>query len=423
MAKLTVIVSELLTKKKYGEENYKKIKDLFSKSKNKDCHLEFLDKTSPIYSSFSNSTIEKNLKNPEKVKQGVDEIIKKYSNESAMLLGGPDIIPFQTIKTGCTNSSYPKEVLSDLPYASSNPYTSSGKVSDYWDKFRALTRLPDVTFSRVFDEKGYEVKNYTPTKEDMENAFNNFSGAITIALSDFNITGETYKSDVFAYTFSSCCEAQKVKIKDIVGKDVYVLSDKDKVSNGKISTQGEGLYYKNLPCGYYEKYNHYIMLHGVPGSRIFKFNNQGWAYMPSQIYEINNDQVCTFSNGVIALLNCCYSAQLNYIQSNQNWTEKIPPANLYLEYAKAFVGNTHISVDSPKMADSISKAFLTPPFLNFLSLMANKKFDFGQSICKFRKWLKASCFGEAGCSKHDEDLTRLYLSVITFYGNPNFIMK
>lgn len=408
MPRLTVITSELLLKKKYGESNYKKIADFILQ--NTENNLEILDKTSPIYSSFSNSTIEKNLKNPEKVKRGVDEIIKKHPSDNAMLLGGPDIIPFQIIKTECKGviedkETYPETVLSDLPYGSSNPYASSGKVSDYWTNFRPVTRLPDVTYSDVYDGGGRPKTNFKPTAQEIKDAFKNFYRSADIAFKNTNISADKYKSDIFAYTFNNTKKTIEEKIEDATGNSIKAFSKSD------------GLYYENIPCNLYGKYNHFLMLHGNRSTRYFKFvrgvfGTENMAYMPSKIYEIKNGTVCTFPEGVIALLNCCFSGQLNYTYSEKNWYEKIAIANIYMEYGKLFMGNTDIG------AHNLSSYF-TSPYLRFLTLIANgyrgKKIDFGKAVCEIRNWLtKAHNF---------DTIMKYYLSILTFYGNPNFIMK
>lgn len=80
-------------------------------------------------------------------KAAVDAIYNYHQPDYLVLLGGPDVIPHQSL----TNPMYspPDDpdgiVPSDLPYACSNPYSS--EPQDFVGPVRVVTRIPDLTAS------------------------------------------------------------------------------------------------------------------------------------------------------------------------------------------------------------------------------------------------------------------------------------
>lgn len=420
MAKLTIIMSELLTKDKYGPEKLEKIKNLISN--NKDHNLILLDSTSPIKEAWTENGRREYLKDPGRVKKGVDEIIKKYPKDNAMLLGGPDLIPFHSIDSeysSCINGQCTiKKVYSDLPYASSNPYNQEGKVENYIGNFRAVTRLPDVSFSQTYDSGGWEIKNYKPSQKEIDLAFENFEKVIQNAFSDTKIEIKKYKSDIFAYALKDYASLQKVKIEDTLYSDNYK-------KNLKVYSKSDGFKYDNIPSELYKKYAHIFLLHGNQSLRYFKHaltsHPEDLAFKTSYIY--NDLNKYSFNKGMMALLNCCYSAQLNYIgsksgQSNweKNWTDNISMANIYMEYAKIFMGNTDEFIYNPLIP--LSNVFQVFFEICLYNLPSNEEHNFGNAVCKTRQWLSDIAKQK---SAHF-DYARYYLAIFAFYGNPNYIL-
>ncbi|MET0163802.1 MAG: hypothetical protein ABW318_02205, partial [Vicinamibacterales bacterium] len=75
-------------------------------------------------------------------KRAIDAIASKFEPDYLVLLGGPDILPHVSLDNPTPQDGDPS-VPSDLPYASSAPYSHS--IKDFLGAARVVSRLPGPT--------------------------------------------------------------------------------------------------------------------------------------------------------------------------------------------------------------------------------------------------------------------------------------
>lgn len=78
-------------------------------------------------------------------KTSIDQLCTKLAPDYIMILDAQDIVPFQTLVNTAGNDG-DRNVPSDLPYASSSPYSTS--VKDFLNPTRVVGRLPGIYKSK-----------------------------------------------------------------------------------------------------------------------------------------------------------------------------------------------------------------------------------------------------------------------------------
>ncbi len=243
---------------------------------------------------------------PKQVKNAVDAAAATMEPDYLMLLGAPDVVPYQELENVLLDQkAASKIVLSDLPYACNAPYST--KIHDFLGPTRVVTRLPDVNARKDVE---YILKllgtcaEWSPDDRDV------YSDAFTVS------------ADVWKASTKASLEKTAQSVGD------FRLSPPD-------GPQWEQKVWK--------KRLHYINCHGQQGSP--KFIGEAAERPPAP--PIAHDATLVIDEaqpGTMVITECCHGTQLYPVLGSG----PLPMPNAYLAAgAYGFMGSTTVAWGTP----------------------------------------------------------------------------
>ncbi len=259
---------------KYGK-NFSKITALLKEIKEADAkkgldtRIAFVDDATSM-----KPTGVKKLKadSEEEYKRVVDDLYKKYIPAYIVIVGGPDVVPFQEIDNPAEDED--QVVPSDLPYACDTPYST--KASGFTGPTRVVGRIPDI-MGRQQDISYLEklVRNglgHKPLKADAYRSY-------------FAVTAEVWE------------KSTQLSLQSMFGESKKLLD----CPKGAVPKK-----YKPYTKKQLEPLTHFYNCHGANND--FSFYGQRNNDFPEALESSNiPDNV---QAGTVVAAECCYGAQL-----------------------------------------------------------------------------------------------------------------
>lgn len=309
---------------KYGK-NYSKLNALFKelqaadKKKGLETRIAFVDDAASM-----KSTGVKKLKtdSEQEYKRVVDDLYKKYVPAYIVLLGAPDVVPFQEIDN--TTEDEDAYIPSDLPYACDTAYST--KIENFTGPTRVVGRLPDVMGQQ-------------PDVSFLQTLIANVIGHKALPAdayrSYFSITAEVWR------------KSTELSLQAVFGQNKGLISS----PNGKIPRQ-----YKPYTKKQLAPLTHFYNCHGA--NYDFSFYGQRGDAFPDAVQSTNLSGNVT--PGTVVAAECCYGAQL-FDPAVMGLAGLGIASNYLLNNAVAFVGSSTIAygpADSQGLADLITQYFI-----------------------------------------------------------------
>jgi hypothetical protein len=147
MSTKIIITNLTALKSKYGS-NFRKVQDavknLIDTDKTRGISTRLVAVDSAADMKANKGKAVKSAKSQAQVKAAIDAVYTACVPDYLLLLGGPEIIPFQKLKNPCVgpDGDDDSSVPSDLPYACSAPYARD--ASKFLGPTRVVGRLPDI---------------------------------------------------------------------------------------------------------------------------------------------------------------------------------------------------------------------------------------------------------------------------------------
>lgn len=234
---------------------------------------------------------------PEANKNAVDAICKAISPHYVMLLGAPDVVPHQPMDDPMGATSPDDVVDSDLPYASSNPYSLD--VPQFIRPEYAVGRLTDIT--------GVGNTAYLVSLLDIATGWRSAPRALY--------------EEPFSLSAADWEEATSATLESIFGANPQVHLSPNQTQSSWI--------HQELRCML-----HFLNCHGEKSDPVLY--GQGGTVPRNRAYSAN-DLHGRVTQGTVVAAECCYGAQL-YDPRN---TKGPSICNTYLgEGAFGFFGST-----------------------------------------------------------------------------------
>ena len=252
--------------------------------------------------------------NEEQNKEAIDGLYNDLNPDYIMILGGPDIVPFQSMTNPVSGDPDPN-VPSDLPYASDSGYSTN--INDFLNPSRVVGRLPGISGE------------------------SNPEALITAIDAAANLTTRT-KEEYETYFSVSASVWQGSTTKSLT--NIFGNADDLELS----PPSGPDWTDKQL-----ESRSHFVNCHG--SSDDSKWYGQSGSNYPEAVKASQIDG--KLSVGTIAAAECCYGAQLYAPGASQSAI-----CNTYLgNQAAAFCGSTNVAygpADGQGQADLITQYFI-----------------------------------------------------------------
>lgn len=255
-------------------------------------------------------------------KRAVDDLYKKYVPAYIILLGAPDVVPFQEIENPADDED--AHVPSDLPYACDTPY--SNKIENFTGPTRVLGRIPDPMGQQ-------EDLSYLQT-------------VIGNGIRHKPLEADRYH-DYFAVSAEVWKKSTQLSLQSMFGQNKkMVLSP-----NGKTAKKYRPFTKKQLA-----PLTHFYNVHGANND--FSYYGQKGNEYPEAFTSSNLPG--NVGAGTVVAAECCYGAQL--FDAGALGQEGLGIAAHYLQQnAIAFVGSSTIAygpADSQGLADLITQYFI-----------------------------------------------------------------
>jgi hypothetical protein len=309
---------------KYGK-NFSRVSSLLKKmqaadkKKGLDTRIAFVDDAASLKSAGVKKINTDSLKEYKRV---VDDLYKKYVAAYIVILGAPDIFPFQEIDNPAEDDD--AVVESDLPYACDTPY--SNKIDNFTGPTRVVGRIPDIMGRQ--DDVSFLQKlitnsiNHKPL--DPEKYYNYFS-----------ISALVWK------------KSTQLSLQSMFGQSTKMSTSPD----GKINE-----IYTPFTKDQLAPLTHFYNCHGA-GFDLSFYGQKGDQY-PEALESSN--LLNNIGPGTIVAAECCFGAQL--FDSKQQGLNAPGIATNYLANdAIAFLGSSNIAygpADSQGLADLITQFFI-----------------------------------------------------------------
>lgn len=256
-------------------------------------------------------------------KAAIDSIFAKELPDYLMILGAPDVVPYQDLTNPVYDpaSDVDTMALGDLPYASDKPY--SRDISDFVGPTRVVGRLPDLTCAA-----------------DGEGDVKYLIGVIRAAAS---FQTKDLSSDYFGLSAGVWKQSTELSLQAIFGNsdEMFVCPPHD--DNYTAKQQG--------------KLTQFVNCHGATVSP--KFYGQDPNNTSSFPDAMDSSKLKGLAAGTVAAFECCYGAELYDPAAAQN---VMSIANRYLEQRACGVcASTTIAygpADSNAQADLLCRYFL-----------------------------------------------------------------
>ena len=289
------------------------------KQKGIDTKIIFVDDAT----SLKSSNVKKLSVDSEKeYKRVVDALYEKYVPAYILILGAPDIFPFQEINNPAEDDD--PTVPSDLPYACDTNY--SNNINKFTGPTRVVGRIPDlmgqqpdVSYLRKIVANSI---NHKPLKEEL---YHNY----------FSVSAQVWK------------KSTELSLQSMFGHHKKMTTS----PNGKVSIK-----YKPFTKKQLEPLTHFYNCHGAPLDFSF-YGQQGDEY-PEALMSSNLLQ--KVKPGTIVAAECCYGAQL-FDGSTVNPGSMAIANNYFANDAIAFLGSSNIAygpADSQGLADLNTQYFI-----------------------------------------------------------------
>ena len=258
----------------------------------------------------------------EEYKRVVDDLYKKYLPAYILLLGAPDVVPFQEIENPAEDDDH--NVPSDLPYACDAPYSS--KITAFTGPTRVVARIPDLMGQQ--ENIGYLQKVITNS-----------------------ITHKALKADDYRNYFSVSAEVWKksteLSLQSMFGQSKNLLM----APAGKILPK-----YKPYTKKQLQPLTHFYNCHGANNN--FSFYGQRASAFPEALESSNIPDNIT--PGTVVAAECCYGAQL-FDPSITGQSGTGIAVNYLFNNAIAFLGSSTIAygpAESQGLADLLTQYFI-----------------------------------------------------------------
>ena len=309
---------------KYGK-NFSKIMLLLKqmqaadKKKGLETKIAFVDDAA----SLKSSGVKKISVDSEKeYKRIVDDLYKKYVPAYIVILGAPDIVPFQEIQNPAEDED--QQVPSDLPYACDTPYST--KIGNFTGPTRVVSRIPDIMGPQP--------------------NISHFQKIITNGITHKPLKVELYHN-YFAVSAWVWKISTELSLQNMFGQNSKMINS----PNGKKKSA-----YKPYTKKQLEPLTHFYNCHGSEFDHSF-YGQKGNSY-PEALVSSNLPK--NIKPGTIVAAECCFGAQL--FDSNKMGLTGEGIANNYLANdAIAFLGSSTIAygpADSQGLADLITQFFI-----------------------------------------------------------------
>ena len=309
---------------KYGK-NFSKINSLLKqmqvadKKKGLDTRIAFVDDAASLKSAGVKKI---STDSPKEYKRVVDDLYKKYIPAYIVILGAPDIFPFQEIDNPAEDED--AYVDSDLPYACDTPF--SNKIDNFTGPTRVVGRIPDIMGQQ--DDVSFLQKLITnsinPKPLDPQKYYNYFS--------------------VSAFVWKKSTE---LSLQSMFGQSAKMSTSPD----GEIDK-----IYKPFTKNQLAPLTHFYNCHGASFNLSF-YGQKGNQY-PEALESSNlSDNI---EPGTIIAAECCYGAQL-FDSKQQGLNAPGIAINYLANDAIAFLGSSNIAygpADSQGLADLITQYFI-----------------------------------------------------------------
>ncbi len=255
-------------------------------------------------------------------KRVVDDLYKKYVPAYIVILGAPDIIPFQEIKNPAEDDD--TIVPSDLPYACDTPYST--KMDNFTGPTRVVGRLPDVMGQQ---------KNVSYLQK-----------IITNSIRHKPLNADEYRN-YFSVSALVWQKSTELSLQSMFGEFKSLLTS----PNGKVPKKYAPYSKKQLA-----PLTHFYNCHGANAD--LSFYGQKDQQYPEALESSNLPG--NVRAGTVVAAECCYGAQL--FDGEQLGLAGLGIANTYLANdAIAFLGSSTIAygpADSQGLADLITQFFI-----------------------------------------------------------------
>jgi hypothetical protein len=257
---------------------------------------------------------------PKQNKNAVDALFKSLAPDYLMLLGAPDVVPHQDLKS--PTFSPPDEpdefAFGDIPYACEAPY--SQKPQDFFGPTRVVGRLPDIQGGSDPQYLIGLLKLAASYKSQPDTAYRGY----------FGISAEIWSGSTAMSLANTFGDSKAMKT----------------VPKSKPSWPADSL----------GKLSHFINCHGASRNRhFFGQPASGEEEYPTALDAAFLDN--KISEGTVAAVECCYGAQLYNPHTNH-----LGICSTYLgDGAFGFLGSTTIAygpADGNDQADLICQFFL-----------------------------------------------------------------
>lgn len=309
---------------KYGK-NFSRVTGILKKMQIADkkrgleTRIAFVDDTA----SLKSSGVNKIKTDAEKeYKRVVDDLYKKYVPAYIVILGAPDIVPFQEIDNPAEDDD--TIVPSDLPYACDKPYSSN--VNNFTGPTRVVGRIPD--------------------KMGQQKDASYIEKLITSSINHKPKNADDYHN-YFAVSALVWKKSTELSLQSIFGQSSKMTTS----PNGKIAKT-----YKPYTKKQLEPLTHFYNCHGANFDLSF-YGQKGEQY-PEALESVNLP--ANIRQGTIVAAECCYGAQL-FNDEELGLTEPGIAINYLANDAIAFLGSSTIAygpADSQGLADLITQYFI-----------------------------------------------------------------
>ncbi len=286
-----------------------KLGDLIEADKRRGIATTVVDLTDPNQTAQYSATAVASARDDKQYKDCIDAVYQRAKPHYLMILGGPDIVPHQTLDDPTQDDA---SIPSDLPYACEAPY--SRDPGKFLAPTRVVGRLPDVSGNKDVNYLTSPIDRVITTKPGRPSDYQNYfavSAAVWAKSTEINL------SRIFH-------DASKMQLCPPKGSpwDPAALTPR----------------------------SHFVNCHG--GSNDPQWYGQGGGGYPVAMTSADVDHHITA--GSIIAAECCYGAQLYAPSSGK----PLPICNTYLgSGAVFFFGSTVIAygpADSIKWADVIT---------------------------------------------------------------------
>ncbi len=243
---------------------------------------------------------------PRATKEAVDAVCAAENPAYVVLLGGPDIVPHQSLAnpvTGPVNDDPDDDVPSDLPYACTAPYCRD--IASFVGPTRVVGRLPDLT--------GAAVPEYLIELIGKAAAWRK--------------RPRLEYSDYFGLSTESWRDSSRESARKVFGTSTQM----------ELSPPGND----NWSASTLQRRSHFINCHGDIEDPRFYGEDAGRSSMPISLS--SGSYAGTVTEGAVVAAECCYGTEL-YDPHSGELTSNMAICNRFLaEGGCAFVGSTNVA--------------------------------------------------------------------------------